>query len=157
MINFYNVDKSYISLATDIYNAVLKHFNQDEDIFEIDLEGVDRERIHEVNLQERGVDRATDVLSFQYIENIKLPCKLEDYPFDVDYDTKKIFLGDILVCIDIMKEQAIEYNHSEQRELAYLTLHGILHLLGFDHMKEEDKAVMRSHEEAVLNSLNITR
>lgn len=157
MINFYNVDKEYISLATEIYNAVLKHFNQQEDIFEIDLEGVSREEIHEVNLEQRGVDRATDVLSFQYIEELNLPCTIEDYPMDIDYETGKIMLGDILVCMDIMKEQAIEYNHSEEREVAYLTLHGILHLLGFDHMTEEDKAVMRQQEEAVLNSLNITR
>lgn len=157
MINFYNVDKEYISLATEIYNVVLKHFNQQEDIFEIDLEGVSREEIHEVNLEQRGVDRATDVLSFQYIEELNLPCTIEDYPMDIDYETGKIMLGDILVCMDIMKEQAIEYNHSEEREVAYLTLHGILHLLGFDHMTEEDKAVMRQQEEAVLNSLNITR
>ncbi len=157
MINFYNVDKEYISLATEIYNAVLKHFNQQEDIFEIDLEGVSREEIHEVNIEQRGVDRATDVLSFQYIEELNLPCTIEDYPMDIDYETGKIMLGDILVCMDIMKEQAIEYNHSEEREVAYLTLHGILHLLGFDHMTEEDKAVMRQQEEAVLNSLNITR
>ena len=157
MINFYNVDKEYISLATDIYNAVLKHFNQEEDIFEIDLEGVSREEIHEINLEQRGVDRATDVLSFQYIEDISLPCTTSDYPMDVDFETGKIMLGDILVCMDIMKEQAIEYNHSEEREVAYLTLHGILHLLGFDHMAEEDKAVMREQEEAVLSSLNITR
>ena len=157
MINFYNVDENYQKLATDVYFAALKHFNQEEDVFEIDLEGVDKERIHEVNLSEWGVDRPTDVLSFQYLENIELPCKTSDYPLDVDYDTGKIFLGDILVCIDIMKEQAIEYNHSEEREIAYLTLHGILHLLGFDHMEEDYKIIMRSHEEAVLNSLNILR
>ena len=157
MINFYNVDKSYTSLATDIYYAVLKHFNQKEDVFEIELECVDRNRIHEVNLQTRGVDRATDVLSFQNIEDISLPCTVEDYPMDINYETGKIMLGDILVCLDIMKEQAVEYNHSEQREIAYLTLHGMLHLLGFDHIKEEDKAIMRTHEEAVLQSLNILR
>ena len=157
MINFYNVDESYTSLATDIYYAVLKHFNQSEDVFEIELECVDRDRIHEVNLQTRGVDRATDVLSFQNIEDISLPCTVEDYPMDINYETNKIMLGDILVCLDIMKEQAIEYNHSEQREIAYLTLHGMLHLLGFDHIEEEDKAIMRKHEEAVLESLNILR
>ena len=157
MINFYNVDKQYISLATDIYHAVLQHFNQTEDIFEIDLEGVSRDEIHKVNMEQRGVDRPTDVLSFQYIEDLHLPCKATDYPMDIDYETGKIFLGDILVCMDIMKEQAVEYNHSEEREVAYLTLHGILHLLGYDHMTDEDKMVMRKEEEAVLSSLNITR
>ena len=76
---------------------------------------------------------------------------------DVDYESGKIMLGDILVCIDVMKEQAIEYGHSEEREVAYLALHGILHLLGYDHENEADKQVMRKHEEAILGCLDIVR
>lgn len=157
MINFYNVDKEYQDLATMVYNRALEYFGQTEDIFEIDLEGVSKEDIHEINLAERGVDRPTDVLSFQNIDTIHLPCNASDYPMDIDYETGKIMLGDILVCLDIMQEQAVEYGHTKTREMAYLTLHGVLHLFGFDHILDDDKKVMRTHEDNIMNSLNITR
>ncbi len=157
MINFYDLDKKYEELIDKIYFETLRYFGQEEDVFEIDLEGVTKEEIREINLSERGVDKETDVLSFQNIVGLNLPCRVEDYEMDVDYESGKIMLGDILVCIDVMKNQAKEFGHSEEREIAYLTLHGILHLLGYDHVKEADKQVMRKHEEAILGCLDIVR
>lgn len=157
MINYYNVDKAYRTLADRIYYKTLEYFCQTEDIFEIELEGVDKEDIRLINKEERGVDKATDVLSFQNIADLVLPCSIEDYPDDIDYESGKLMLGDILICIDVMKEQAAEYGHSEERETAYLTLHGILHLLGYDHMTKADKEEMRKCEDAILDSLEINR
>ena len=77
--------------------------------------------------------------------------------YDIDPKTKKLFLGDIIICEDVARKNAQEYNHSFERELCYLIVHGFLHLLGYDHMEEEDKTVMRAYEEAVLRKYHITR
>ncbi len=156
MINFYNVPEKQQKLIKKVYRAALKHFGQ-SDVFSVEIEIVSADEIRQINNDERGVDRVTDVLSFPTLTINSLPVTKKQYPMDIDYDSGKLLLGDIVICYDKVKEQAAEYGHSEEREAAYLTLHGILHLLGFDHETEEDKAVMRMHEEAVLNQLNITR
>ena len=93
---------------------------------------------------------ATDVLSFPMFDRSEIPdLKKEDKTEDI--------LGDIIVSIEKVKEQAEEYGHSFERELAYLVTHGMLHLLGYDHIIDEEKAVMRKREEEILGILNITR
>lgn len=106
---------------------------------------VDNKRIHEINKEYRGIDRPTDVISFA----------LEDSE-GIEPENYRI-LGDIYISIDKVKEQAKEYGHSEKRELAFLTVHGFLHLLGYDHMKPEDEKVMFAHQEEILNNFGITR
>ena len=123
----------------------------------LDLSFVGRGRIRTLNATLRGVDRVTDVLSFPTIEKVVLPLKEGDYPFDVDPDSGKVYLGSIVICRAKAKEQAAEYGHSVERELAYLTVHGVLHLLSFDHIEEGDKAKMRAAEEQILSALGIGR
>lgn len=110
------------------------------------------EEIHKINKEYRDVDRPTDVLSFPMYERDEI-AGLKN---DTDDEIEKI-LGDIIVSIEKVREQAEEYGHSFERELAYLVTHGMLHLLGYDHMIEEEKAVMRKREEEILEILNITR
>lgn len=110
------------------------------------------EEIHKINKEYRDVDRPTDVLSFPMYERDEI-AGLKN---DIDDEIEKI-LGDIIVSIEKVREQAEEYGHSFERELAYLVTHGMLHLLGYDHMIEEEKAVMRKREEEILETLNITR
>ena len=110
------------------------------------------EEIHKINKEYRDVDRPTDVLSFPMYETDEI-AGLKN---DTDDEIEKI-LGDIIVSIEKVREQAEEYGHSFERELAYLVTHGMLHLLGYDHMIEEEKAVMRKREEEILETLNITR
>ena len=110
------------------------------------------EEIHKINKEYREVDRPTDVLSFPMYERDEI-AGLKN---DTDDEIEKI-LGDIIVSIEKVREQAEEYGHSFERELAYLVTHGMLHLLGYDHMIEEEKAVMRKREEEILETLNITR
>lgn len=110
------------------------------------------EEIHKINKEYRDVDRPTDVLSFPMYERDEI-AGLKN---DTDDEIEKI-LGDIIVSIEKVREQAEEYGHSFERELAYLVTHGMLHLLGYDHMIEEEKAVMRKREEEILETLNITR
>lgn len=108
------------------------------------------ECIHKTNLETRNVDRPTDVLSFPMFEREEIPM-LKEKRKETD------ILGDIIISVEKVQEQAVEYGHSFERELAYLTVHGMLHLLGYDHMIEDEKKVMRQREEEILEKLNITR
>lgn len=106
---------------------------------------IDNEKIHEINREYRGIDRPTDVISFA----------LEDDKTFINTDFR--VLGDIYISIDKVHEQAKIYGHSERRELSFLTVHGVLHLLGFDHMEKEDEVIMFKKQDEILNSLGITR
>ena len=106
---------------------------------------VDNKRIHEINKEYRGIDRPTDVISFALEDSI-----------DAVPENYRI-LWDIYISIDKVKEQAKEYGHSEKRELAFLTVHGFLHLLGYDHMEIEEEKVMFAKQEEILNGFGITR
>ena len=127
----------------EVINHTLEVMDAKESIFTIIF--VTPEEIHELNKQYRGVDRVTDVISFA----------LED-AHDVSLTDVRV-LGDIYICIDRMKEQAIEYGHSETRELSFLTVHGLLHLLGYDHQTKEDEEVMFGIQRKILSDLNINR
>lgn len=119
---------------------------------EIYITLTNNEEIHKINKEYRDVDRPTDVLSFPMYEREEISKLREDKQNEIDE-----VLGDIIISIPKVKEQAEEYGHSYERELAYLTTHGMLHLLGYDHMIDEEKVIMREHEEKVLEKLNILR
>lgn len=106
---------------------------------------IDNERIHEINKQYRGVDRVTDVISFA----------LED-EMDVVYENFRL-LGDIYISIDKCYEQALEYGHSRQREVSFLVTHGILHLLGYDHMESDDEVEMFKLQKELLDNYGIKK
>ncbi len=122
----------------------------------VELVFVDEDTIRQINAQERNVDRVTDVLSFPSLDEIA-PFTEQNYPYEFDPQEQAVSLGSIVVCDEVAKSQAAEYGHSETRERAYLFLHGLLHLLGYDHIEEEDKKQMRMQEERVLAALGITR
>lgn len=118
------------------------------------------DEIHEINLQQRQIDRATDVLSFPMAE-YEVPGNfdfLEDEGMDCfDPDSGELLLGDIVICADRVIAQAEEYGHSIKREYAFLLTHSMLHLMGFDHMEEQDAALMEQKQREILEQLNITR
>ena len=121
---------------------------------------VGKEEIKKLNKDNRGIDKATDVLSFPTLSLVplqKINMKDPEIRCDIDPVTKHLMLGDIVICEDVAKANAEEYGHSFEREICYLVVHGFLHLLGYDHMEEEDKKVMRALGEAVLKKYNITR
>lgn len=109
------------------------------------------QKIKEINKQYRNIDKETDVLSFPMFEKQEIDKVVEkgNQIHDV--------LGDIVISIDRVKAQAVEYNHSFERELSYMVVHGFYHLMGYDHMNDEEKADMREKEENVLNNLKINR
>ncbi len=118
------------------------------------------EEIHQINLEHRGVDAPTDVLSFPMIE-YAYPADftvLEADGMDAfDPDTGELFLGDIVISVDKVIEQAEKYNHGVKREYAFLIAHSMLHLFGYDHMDELERETMEHRQEEILARLNITR
>lgn len=110
------------------------------------------ENIKKINNDYRRIDKATDVLSFPMFERNELNNKIDNKLFN-----HEDVLGDIVISVPKVKEQAKEYKHSFERELSYMIVHGFYHLMGYDHIKEEDKKEMRPKEEKILNQLNILR
>ena len=110
------------------------------------------ENIKEINKQYRNIDKTTDLLSFPIFEKDELENKIKNRLFE-----HEDVLGDIIISIPKVEEQAKEYGHSFERELSYMVVHGFYHLMGYDHIKEEDKQEMRPKEEKILNQLNILR
>ena len=123
-----------------VIDYTIEKLNVNNSIFDIIF--IDDEEMHKMNKEYRGIDRTTDVLSFALNDNKHI-------------ETMVNSLGDIFISIPKMKSQAIEYGHSEKRELSFLTLHGILHLLGYDHMENEDEEVMFGLQKEILNELGI--
>ena len=124
---------------------------------EVDVLITDDEGIHQINLEQREVDRPTDVLSFPmfYFRPGKPP---KGDALDVDPETGLLPLGDMVISYERAQAQAEEYGHSVQRELGYLAVHSVLHLLGYDHMDEgEEKRQMREREEAIMSVLQLER
>ncbi|MEQ0489178.1 rRNA maturation RNase YbeY [Anaerococcus murdochii] len=111
---------------------------------EVSLSIVDKETIHKLNKEYRNVDRETDVLSFP----------LDEEGFDNE-GNPLILLGDIVICLDVAEDQAVDFGHSLEREIMYLICHSTLHLLGYDHIEEDDKKVMRSKEKEVMKNLGV--
>ena len=137
-----NVDFSYEYLD-DVIKKVLKHEHVKNAYFSIIF--VDLKEIQRINKEYRGIDSVTDVISFA----------LEDTSDNMQIDMR--ILGDIYVCIPKMIEQANTYGHSIKRELSFLVVHGLLHLLGYDHMNELDEEIMFGLQELILNEAGITR
>lgn len=123
---------------------------------EVDVLITDDEAIHQINLEQRGIDRPTDVLSFPMFNY--LPGQPPADGADADPATGLTPLGDMVISLERARAQAEEYGHPLERELCYLAVHSVLHLLGYDHMDEgEEKAQMRAREEAILGKLGMTR
>lgn len=115
---------------------------------EVSVVLVDDERIHELNRDYRGVDRPTDVLSFAMREGEGEPVQTEE---------GRELLGDIVISVETAERQANQYGHSLRRELAFLAVHGFLHLLGYDHQSPEQERVMFGKQEEVLSALGLMR
>lgn len=110
------------------------------------------ENIRKINKEYRNIDKATDVLSFPMYEEEELEEKIAKQHYE-----HEDVLGDIVISIEKVEEQAKEYGHSFERELSYMIVHGFYHLMGYDHIEEEDKKKMRPKEEKILNTLKIVR
>ena len=134
--------EEYMDKLYGLLDFTLKKEELDNVEFNIIFVGIDK--IHEINKTYRNIDRPTDVISFALEDNL-----------DIKLDHR--LLGDIYICLDKAHEQAIEYGHSFLRELAFLMIHGLLHLLGYDHMEPEEEKIMFSKQEEILDAFGIRR
>ena len=118
---------------------------------DVDLSVVvtDTDNIREINNEQRNIDRATDVLSFPGYE--------KDEWNELKKNEELVYIGDIVISKEKVEEQAKEYGHSFEREFCYLVAHGMLHLMGYDHMVDSDKVIMRGKEEEIMKKLNLER
>lgn len=141
--------------TTHIADAVYKVLGQTANI-KAELVFNNEEEMHNLNNTTRGVDKVTDVLSYPSLEGIRgVVLKKENCLTEMD--GRYIFIGSIVLCEERIKEQAIEYGNTEEQEMTYLIIHGLLHLFGYDHMTEEDKKQMRDLEKQVLSILENSR
>ena len=147
-----NVNNEYEETIKKVLNQCYKEENLEDSKLVITVTLTTPENIQEINKEYRNVDRATDVLSFPMFERDELEKKIQDKDF-----LHEDILGDIIISIEKVKEQAEEYGHSFERELSYMVVHGFYHLMVYDHMNDIEKAEMRKKEDNVLNKLNITR
>lgn len=145
-------DKSYEEIVNRVLSKCYEMENLTDSKLIITVTFTIPEEIKKINKKYRKIDRATDVLSFPMFEKDELDKKIANKEF-----FHEDVLGDIIISIDKVKEQAEEYGHSFERELSYMLVHGFYHLMGYDHIEEEDKKIMRPKEEKVLNELKITR
>lgn len=142
IINETGSDIKEIKEIQKLLKKVVKKEHLEQTIFNVII--VDNDYIHQLNREYRGIDRPTDVISFA----------LED---EKEILSPVRMLGDIYVSLDKVNEQSREYGHSFLRELAFLTIHGLLHLLGYDHMEKEDEIIMFKKQEDILNEAGITK
>ena len=145
-------------LIQQVFIEVCKTLNVDPNSVNANLHFVDSDEIAELNKIHRGKDAPTDVLSFPMIELTppEIPTT-KTHPFDVNPESGKIELGDIIICEEVAKSQSIEYGHSLHREIAFLYVHGMLHLLGYDHEDDESEKVMINLTEKILEGVGLGR
>jgi len=152
------LDFDYNQLFEEIVNTVL---DEKECPYEatVNLLLTDNEGIHQINKEQRDIDRPTDVLSFPMID-FDMPAQydfLEDSYDYFDPESGELLLGDIVLSIDKIISQAEEYGHSPKREYSFLIVHSLLHLLGYDHIEEEDRVIMEAEQAHLMDVLKISR
>ena len=148
--------EEYINTIKKVLEQCFKEEKIENSKLYVTITLTDGENIRKINKEYRNIDKETDVLSFPMFEKDELD-KLVDETADTQVETLQDIMGDIIISIERVEEQAKEYGHSFEREFAYMLVHGFYHLRGYDHMEEEEKAQMREKEENVLSQLNITR
>jgi len=147
-INYEQIEKNkeYEELIQETVEKCFKEEKLDKTDLYLSITLSNEEHIQKINKQTRNIDKSTDVLSFPMFEKEEIQKEKTGIP-DV--------LGDIIICIPIIEKQAKEYEHSIERELAYMVVHGFYHLMGYDHIEEQDKKEMRKKEENILSKLEI--
>ena len=144
--------KEYEKIIEKVLTQCFKEEGLENSKLSITVTLTTEEDIQKINREYRNIDKATDVLSFPMFEKDELEQKIAKQDFQYED-----ILGDIIICIKKVEEQAKEYEHSFEREFSYMIVHGFYHLMGYDHIKEEDKVLMRPKEEKILADLAIKR
>ena len=145
-------NNEYEEIIKKVIERCYKEENLENSKLFITITLTDPENIQRINKEYRNIDKPTDVLSFPMFEKKELDKKIANNDFGYED-----ILGDIIISIKRVEEQAQEYGHSFERELSYMIVHGFYHLMGYDHIEENDKKIMRKKEENILEKLSILR
>lgn len=156
MLNLYELNDNERKIATDVVGLAMSKYGLNLSETDIDISMVDSKVIRELNRETRNIDLATDILTFPNIDMV-LPYDKNNYNNDINPETGNVILGEIIIARDVMTGNAEEYGHSVTREFAYLVTHGMMHLMGYDHINDADKQIMRIKEDEILNELGYTR
>lgn len=153
-IEYLNVEpnEKYEEIISKVLNKCFEEENLPQNKLSVSITLTDLKNIRNLNCKHRNVDKETDVLSFPMFEKEEIDKKVAKNDFQIED-----ILGDMVICIPKVEEQAEEYGHSFERELSYMVVHSFYHLMGYDHMEEEPKKEMRQKEEYILKQLGITR
>ena len=162
LINFKNERraKKYLLNIVNALNSAEKVLKLSCSDIEINVSFVTRLQIKKLNNQTRNVNKVTDVLSYPTLLNVEgeivdKKISKKAYPYDINPETGNVVVGDIVICVPRCLEQSRKYGTTKTREICYLTVHGFLHLLGYDHMVEDDKKLMREKEELILKEVSL--
>lgn len=148
------IDEKINILITKTIELCMKSEKLDKD-YEVSVVIVDDEEIREINKQHRDIDKSTDVLSFPMVEFVNGELISDEGDYDMDID--ELMLGDIVISAETAVRQSAEYGHSFEREIAFLTAHSCFHLLGYDHMEEDEELIMTGKQESILREIGLTR
>ena len=153
-IEYLNVEpnEKYEEIISKVLNKCFEEENLAQNKLSVSITLTDLKNIRNLNCKHRNIDKETDVLSFPMFEKEEIDKKVAKNDFQIED-----ILGDMVICIPKVEEQAEEYGHSFERELSYMVVHSFYHLMGYDHMEEEPKKEMRQKEEYILKQLGITR
>ena len=149
-IGFYkNTIKKIFEIAENVLNENFETAN-------VSINFVEADEIQQLNKRFREIDKATDVLSFPNLN--KTPNQgLNEFEMERNFDDGLLFLGDIVICKEVAKRQAREFGHNIKSEVCFLALHGLLHLLGYDHIEKDDEVVMFAKQDEILNKTEFRR
>ncbi|HYE81172.1 MAG TPA: rRNA maturation RNase YbeY [Clostridia bacterium] len=148
------VEEALEALVVKVVEKVLSREECEEE-YEVSISFVDNEEMRSLNMEYRGIDKETDVLSFPMVDFVEEGLLEEDE--NAEYIDEEIALGDIVISMEKALEQAEEYGHSFERELAFLLVHGMLHLLGYDHEDEASEVEMSEKQEDILKEMDLIR
>lgn len=152
------IDKKTLKLLKKVAKQTFKSCGQKPRKIEVAVTFVDDDEIQELNKKERGIDAVTDVLSFPTLSDVfNKQISKKTFPNDVNPENNKVDIGDIVINLNRAQEQAGSFGHSFTREIAFLMVHGLLHLMGYDHIDKLDASLMRTQEETVLAKFKLKR
>ena len=152
------VDKKMLKLLKKVAKQTFKSVGQKPSKLQVGINFVDDDEIQELNKSERNINEVTDVLSFPNLNNVfNKQINKKNFPDDVNPENGKVELGDVVINLNRAHEQAGSFGHSFTREVAYLMVHGLLHLMGYDHVDKLDSSIMRAQEEEILSKFRLKR
>lgn len=158
VVNFTKAPCFLPKKIVNLYNLALELVGQTDVKFEVNVSFTNKKNIHQINLETRNVDRPTDVLSFPTIDNPTRAILTEEHFCGlINPQNDACILGDVVICTSVARQQAKQYGHSYKREVCFLALHGLLHLLGFDHETDADEKQMTALQKEILDKFGVKR